>query len=202
MDLKSTIAHHILAPDFAGVKMVVFDFDGTLVDWQPNWGLIKKELSDHFRAVYGYDCDFSPLYENIDAITGLFGSGGRKEALRIVEKHELAEVQNAKKIPQSWELIRKLKRSGVKIAIFSSNTRKAIEMVCERLGFANLFETIVTIEGVRKCKPNPDGLVKILLESHVQKEDALFVGNTQSDIEAGRRAGIRTMLVGNLVHPT
>lgn len=196
MELIFDPSQFITERGYLAFEMIVFDFDGTIVDWQPQWQLMKNELSTFFRETYNYDSQFTPLYETLDIIDDLFGSKARKEALDIVTKYELVATFDAKVIPQTKEMIDRLRSSGMKMAIFSSNSRRAIETALKKLGILHLFEMIIGIEDVGKCKPDPDGFHKILQKSHATKNRVLFIGNAQSDLEAGRRAGIKTVLIG------
>jgi len=178
---------------YSNIRMVIFDFDGTIVRLNVNWGLLKRELSTYFKRVYDFESDFASLYQEIDRINYLFGRKAREEALAVIEKYEFAGIDDLEFIPKAVKLIESLKDKRVKLAIFSSNTRKVVEAILRKIDKLGSFESIVTIEDISKNKPDPEGLRKILRACKVSRSEALFIGDRQRDLEAGKRAGIRTI---------
>ncbi|MDD3364092.1 MAG: HAD-IA family hydrolase, partial [Syntrophomonas sp.] len=54
------------------------------------------------------------------------------------------------------------------------------------------FDLIVGPESVNKMKPDPEGIIKVLNAFGRDVEQAIMIGDTYIDIEAGRRAGTKT----------
>jgi len=183
---------------YGDIRLVVFDFDGTIVRLKVDWESLKKELGLYFKRVHNFESDFSSLYQEIDRINVLFGRKARGEALAIIEKYELAGMESLEFIPQAISLIESLKDKGIKLAIFSSNTRKVVETILRIIDKLDSFESIVTIEDISKNKPDPEGLHKTLWACKVSRDRALFIGDGQRDLEAGKRAGIKTICVQEL----
>ena len=50
-------------------------------------------------------------------------------------------------------------------------------------------------EGVKR-KPDPAGIYRILEKLGVSVEDCVYVGDSEVDLETGKRAGVRTVSVG------
>lgn len=180
------------------IEMVVFDFDGTIVHLKADWRSLKRELGAYFKRLYNFKSDFALLYQEIDRINDLFGKKAREEALAIIEKYELAGMENSKFIPEVVRFIENLKSKEIKLAIFSSNTRKVVETILKKANVLDWFESIVTIEDVSRNKPDPEGLSKILRACKVSRNRALFIGDRQRDLEAGKRAGIRAICIREL----
>jgi phosphoglycolate phosphatase/pyrophosphatase PpaX len=57
----------------------------------------------------------------------------------------------------------------------------------------DLFEVLVTGDDVIDPKPHPEGVFKALTLLNVQKEDAIFIGDSEADIVAGLQAGVVTI---------
>jgi phosphoglycolate phosphatase-like HAD superfamily hydrolase len=49
---------------------------------------------------------------------------------------------------------------------------------------------LVTCDDVKETKPDPEGLLKVLKELHVQPEEAIMVGDLDVDMEAAKKAGV------------
>jgi len=181
------------------IGLVIFDFDGTIVRLNVDWKSLKRELSEYFKEVHSFESDFVSLYQEIDRINDLLGREAREEALVIIEKYELAGIKNFEYIPQALNLIKSLRNKGVNLAIFSSNTRKIVEAILSEIDKLDSFRSIITIEDISKNKPHPEGLHKILRACKVSKNKALFIGDRQRDLEAGKKAGVRTLCMRDLI---
>ncbi|NHN48460.1 HAD family hydrolase [Halostella sp. JP-L12] len=78
------------------------------------------------------------------------------------------------------------------LGIVSTNQHETIEFVLEHFDLADRFETYYgrepTVESVRRKKPNPHYVERAM--SDLSAERALFVGDSETDVEAARNAGI------------
>jgi HAD superfamily hydrolase (TIGR01509 family) len=66
--------------------------------------------------------------------------------------------------------------------------------VLEQFGLIQYFDHVQGTDGF-PCKPAPDVLLKSVAELGVRAEDCLMVGDAPADMEAGRRAGVKTCAV-------
>jgi phosphoglycolate phosphatase len=66
--------------------------------------------------------------------------------------------------------------------------------VLEQFGLIRYFDHVQGTDGF-PCKPAPDVVLTALAALGARVEDCLFVGDSPADIEAGRRAGVRTCAV-------
>ena len=83
---------------------------------------------------------------------------------------------------------------GYKMAILSSDTRQFIEKHLERLGILEKFDDfIISGEDVRKLKPNPEGLRKILEKTKVYPHEAIYLGSGYIDCMTGNNAQVTTV---------
>jgi pyrophosphatase PpaX len=57
------------------------------------------------------------------------------------------------------------------------------------------FDWIITLDEVKKPKPDPDGIRQCLDQFQLKSHDILFVGDTIYDYQAGKNAGVDTALV-------
>jgi HAD superfamily hydrolase (TIGR01509 family) len=63
--------------------------------------------------------------------------------------------------------------------------------VLDKFGLLQYFDHIQGTDGF-PCKPAPDVIHRSLAALDVRPEDCLLVGDSVPDMEAGRRAGVRT----------
>jgi len=66
--------------------------------------------------------------------------------------------------------------------------------VLEQFGLIRYFDHVQGTDGF-PCKPAPDVVLTALAALGARPEDCLFVGDSPADMEAGRRAGVRTCAV-------
>jgi phosphoglycolate phosphatase len=78
------------------------------------------------------------------------------------------------------EILRELKRDGVKIAVVSNKFDKAVKTLCDKY-FKNLIEISVGQSEEISPKPSPDGVLKVMKE--LNSKNAVMVGDSDVDIQ-------------------
>lgn len=174
-------------------KVVIFDFDGTIVKLNVDWSELKERLISYFRERYCYVSTFTPLFRELEKISHIIGEQAKQEAVRIIEKYEeqASYVPNLKIIT----LIKVLANSGERLCIFSSNGRSIIERVLSQLNLRDIFDIIISRDDIKHYKPSPEGLLKILTETGFSSNETVMIGNSLTDFEACRSAGVRMLQV-------
>jgi haloacid dehalogenase superfamily, subfamily IA, variant 3 with third motif having DD or ED/haloacid dehalogenase superfamily, subfamily IA, variant 1 with third motif having Dx(3-4)D or Dx(3-4)E len=87
------------------------------------------------------------------------------------------------------DLIRMLKRNGTRAAVVSNKADYAVQALCARY-FDGLFDlTVGEREGIRK-KPAPDAIDQILKTLGCDSGRAVYVGDSEVDIETARNADV------------
>jgi len=170
------------AGDGTGIRLIVFDMDGTLT--RP-----YLDFSEIRRAVGATDTSLLVL----DYILGL-PPKEKREALEILERFEEKAAEKAQAQEGAVELLAELRRREIKTAIFTRNSRKSVETVVTKLGLD--VDRFITREDAPP-KPQPDAILQMLDQYRIGKDDALMVGDFYADVETGRRAGIGTVLLVN-----
>src|SRR5262249_28272726 len=127
-----------------GVRGVIFDLDGTLIDSALDF--------DQMRA----DMEFAPgqfILETLEALP----EGPRKVRCReILRAHDQRGALAATMVPGARELVDELARLGIPQAILTRNSRAMTELALRRLGLH--FSQVLTREDAPP-KPDPAGLV-------------------------------------------
>jgi phosphoglycolate phosphatase len=88
-----------------------------------------------------------------------------------------------------------LKQCGFALGIVSTKYRERIAAVLGREGLDHYFDTIVGGEDVESFKPDPGGLLAAIERLAVPLERALYVGDSVTDAETARRAGVPFLAV-------
>jgi pyrophosphatase PpaX len=89
-----------------------------------------------------------------------------------------------------------LRKRGRRCAIVTSRRRETLDLYLRKTGIFEYFEVFVTPENTARHKPDPEpALAALGLLGARDKSDAVFIGDSEFDIECGSRAGIDTAFV-------
>lgn len=87
------------------------------------------------------------------------------------------------------ELLAALRERGVLTAVVSNKADEAVRILCGRY-FSGLFDAVSGAkQGVRK-KPAPDTVNRVLAQLQICREDAVYIGDSEVDVETAQNAGM------------
>ncbi|TES95195.1 MAG: HAD family hydrolase [Promethearchaeota archaeon] len=189
---------------FTEKKVIVFDLDGTIVRLAADWHSLFKALTSRFIEKYQETIN----HESMSAILSRIVEMNDEEELQLnfnlIQQYELENITSNAPIKETVYFINNKELFGVSpnanFAIFSLNTRSTILKSLEMAGILNKFEFFVGREDVRKWKPDPDGLLKILDYFKVNTEDMIYFGDLEKDLLAGANAGIESYYIDTLIN--
>lgn len=186
------------------VKLVIFDVDGTLLNVYERYSISYVKAFEKMQ-VPGVKIDR-------DKIIGMRKGGMsgleiiRKIAPNLGETKSIELDRMRKKIMNEDSLLtidhlilgtkntlENLKRKNVKLALLTLRRKKGLEKQLRDFLLMNCFDLIITRWGVDPLKEKYDGLAEILNELKIQLKEAVFVGDTDCDVKAGRRIGVITI---------
>lgn len=78
------------------------------------------------------------------------------------------------------------------MGIITGKSKEAFIISTEALQLSKFFDLAITGDDVENPKPHPEGILKALGTLGVKKDEAVFLGDSNADIKAGKAAGIRT----------
>ncbi len=170
------------------IKAVVFDFDGTLT--KPGSIDLKG-----FRGRLG--CP--PGSSIFEFIQGLLPTERREQALRELERSELAGARLSVPNEGAEELIRLLTAREFPRGIYSNNSRSSLETAMRNFRAVSIsdFNVVLSREDSGRPKPHPDGIRIAARALGVKPADLLVVGDFAFDILAGSGAGAATAFLTN-----
>ena len=179
-----------------GVKGLIFDLDGTLVDSMPLHFDGWKKACDKFGA--HIDPEFlryhtgSPGWAIAAAIIencGLNGSVTVEQIIKI-KLEEFYKVQHLiKPIEPVAEIVKKY-YGQLPMAIGTGGHREAVERTLEVTGMRKYFDIVITANDVEQYKPHPETFLKCAEMMKVEPAVIEVFEDGDLGIEAALRAGM------------
>ena len=183
-------------------KLVIFDFDGTLFDSVDDVVICFNEaLSMHNFPTLTKKEYLEVLGGNIDEVVSLIlKDRNSKENMELIketygELYSNLDKRNTLPFPNSGDVLRKLQERNIFIAINSNRSTDSIKY------FVNEFFSdidFVLIEGHNPeypSKPSPIGVENIVKKAGVSLDEAIYVGDSKTDIKTAKNAKIDCILV-------
>lgn len=188
-------------------RAVLFDFDYTLADSSrgiiacANHALRKMGLPeaapDAIRPLIGLS-----LPDMLPKLVGTQHAGRADEFSHFfVERADQIMSDLTVIFPKVPEVVTMLKECGLALGIVSTKFRYRILTTLQREGLAQAFDVIVGGEDVSAHKPAPEGLLKAAERLDCALNESLYVGDSVTDAEAAKRAGMPFVAVLSGVTP-
>jgi len=180
------------------IESVIFDFEGTLVDFQWRLAEAEAELRRAFAAQgYGTAGNYAELW---NAAADIAVPQGRLAALRqavspVYDRWDADALTRWSLRPGAAELLQALAGRGIKTGMVSNIGRTALAAALGRFGLDRWLKPVVSRDEVVYMKPRPEGTLRVLAELRTAPEAALFVGDSRADVFAARAAGLRVAII-------
>jgi phosphoglycolate phosphatase len=186
-------------------EALVLDLDGTLID-------SATDLADSVNLLLS-ELDRPPI--SVDAVRGMIGDGLGMLTLRALKEtgglpehadlRDLAErllrhyidparapkTQVFADVPETLQLF---VEAGVRLGVCTNKSQRATEMVLTKTGLAGYFDCVVGQDKAKAPKPDRAHVEAVLAELGAP-ESALMVGDSGNDLDSGRNAGLKVILV-------
>lgn len=182
------------------MKLIIWDFDGTLADTQP---FIEAGM-DHALKTVGLDSNIKQAWlQHVglplkDGARAVFGSMGIEYDLVIKAYQGFNHIENeylVKGFDGINELLKELKCLNIPMAIASSKNKNPLNRQLKMLGWEHYFYPVVTPNDVQAGKPDPESVYKCLIAHNAKPEDAIVIGDTEFDLEMAQRANVASLAV-------
>lgn len=184
------------------IKACIFDLDGTLCDTLTTISYFGNEALKHFglpeieteKYKYMIGNGYKNLIRNmlnyLDVYTEELFSEVAPYYFSIYDENPLHLTAPYKGI---LEMLKVLSDNNIKTAVLSNKPDNATKNVAKEILSDIEFSHVQGfIEGV-PLKPQPDSLLNIIKVLGVEKEECLYLGDTATDIETGKNAGVKTV---------
>ena len=181
------------------ISLIVYDFDGTLVDTlfdiadAVNLSLNELGLRTLSRATIRKYVGKGVERLMAQSIDGT-GYTDLPRAVELFRRHYSENLMNHTRFyPSGREILDHFRDK--KQAICSNKPEDFVRRILESLKSLDYFDAILGGDSVESKKPDPEGLLHLLDRFQCSPEMAVLVGDSPVDIETGKRAGVYTCIV-------
>jgi phosphoglycolate phosphatase len=165
------------------IKLIVFDFDGTLVDTKKIiygiiWNLIEKSSYQISKKLIQKELGNSSLEISLESL-----KVNPKDAKNLEEKSNYLSIKNASKMKMVRNLrsLNKLKQRKI---ILSNNITPFIESVLKNLK-VDFFDEVY---GADKFKDKPSKLNQLIKKFKLKPSEVIYIGDKTVDVDVARKS--------------
>ena len=191
--------------DISHVKAVIFDMDGTLIESEHIWAKAKKEIA-HYAGIEITDDELNQFIGRglNDFIDEKIKPKSKEERQNLNKKIQANALENyaskIRVIGGAKDILKAFSLAGIRIAICSSGSMKAIKISLRALNAINLIEVIVSGDNLTIGKPDPLPYLLTLKKLNLKASETIVFEDTTSGLKSATEAGIQTIIVGS--HPS
>lgn len=182
----------------SGIRLVIFDFDGTLGDSQKlitdtmlatieRLNLPMKSREECARTIG------LPLKECFSSIIPMTDEQAEECAEVYSEIFNVKNVPGVvKAFPGVVETLERLSSQGILMSIASSRSHRTLAKLVDELDLSKYITYLIAADDVVEKKPAAESVLKTLRHFNIEAHETLVVGDTEFDILMGRNAGTHT----------
>ena len=183
-------------------QALLFDFEGTLVDFQWQLEAAHAELRAAFATLgFGGDEFIHGNYATMwNAAADRLQPQGRMDELRaalcpIYDRWDANALTRWAPRPGAAALLRQFVAAGLRVGMVSNVGRRALGEALQRFGLAEFLKPVISRDEVTTMKPRAEGILRVLSAWQLSADAVLFVGDSRADVRGARAAGLRVAII-------
>ncbi len=174
------------------IKVVTFDCDGVMFDTAQANRIYYSHILQHFGrpAVTDEQFEFVHMHTLDESMVFLFpGDAELKAAYEFRKRMNYRHYLRYLSIEPHLVTLLKKMRPRLHTAIATNRTDTVMQLLTE-FGLVDYFDLVVTSSDVRRPKPHPEALLKVLDFFNLAPAQSIYVGDSRLDEMAARSAAI------------
>jgi HAD superfamily hydrolase (TIGR01509 family) len=183
---------------------VLWDMDGTLVDSEEYWLSSEQNLAQEFNGNWeiqdGLDLIGMSLYDSSEVMKTKMGLElDSEEIINRLTDDVVAQLEvSIPWRPGAQELLRELKKRGIKTALVTMSMTRMAESVANQIPF-KAFDVIVAGDMVTNGKPHPEPYLLAAKLLGVAPEDCVAFEDSNTGLTSAEAAGTKAVGITNIV---
>lgn len=179
---------------FAGVRALVFDLDGTLIDSKLDLALSIDATVKHMgrvplphELIYSYVGNGAAVLVRRalgDTVTDAEAEEGHRFFLAYYREHMLDNTVTYPGVREALEML-----GHHPMAVLTNKPVRFSERILEGLGIASYFRYVYGGNSFETKKPDPEGMNILLRSFGIAPQEAMLVGDSDVDVRTARNAG-------------
>lgn len=182
-------------------QAVFFDLDGTLVDTAQDLGYaLNLQLARHGKPMLS-DEAIRPVASHGSRGLLALGFGITPEHTNFIEMrdeylaiYDQVFTRQPRLFAGMEHVIHHLNKRQVPWGIVTNKPGRFTRPLVESMGLHTLATCVVSGDDAAQPKPSPATLLMACAQAHVHPEQCIYVGDAERDIQAGRAAGMHTLV--------
>jgi phosphoglycolate phosphatase len=183
------------------IDTLLFDLDGTLADTAPDLAFALNEvLQEQGMAPLPFPRIRPVVSHGALALIQLgFGCGPEEPRFaplrqRLIDIYAAHLTRGTRLFPGMEALLDTLEARGMRWGVVTNKPAFLTGPLMEQLGLARRAATVVSGDTLPERKPHPAPMLLACREAGTEPHRCLFVGDAERDVEAGRNAGMATLV--------
>lgn len=190
---------------------VIFDMDGLLFDTEMVYYQATQIVADKMAFPYDKELYLRFLGVSDEEVWAnyheIFAPFGKKNVQRFIDAsyQETVEMFASGRVqlkPGVGELLDFLDENEIPRVVASSNKREVIDLLLEKNQLHHRFQDIISVENVKRAKPDPEIFLLANQALGTQKQRTLVLEDSHNGILAALGAEIPVVMVPDLLQPT
>lgn len=163
---------------------ILFDLDGVIVESEEVWLSSLNSALRYYNQKQINPKIFNEKFWGNDVKNTLQLLELPQKAMEIVNKSYIENIDNVVLFPDVEITLKNL--TQFKKGVITNTPKKIALYLLDKFNILNYFDVVVTSDDVKYGKPNPEIIIKACKLLNVQTNDVIIIGDTISDIKAGK----------------
>ena len=183
------------------IHTVLFDLDGTLIDTAPDMAAALDLLCDEENQTRLPFDQVRPVVSNgsVALVKLAFGEAINEQTLerlktRYLEIYQQHLAVHSKLFDEMELLLQQLEQQKIKWGVVTNKPGWLTEPLMQALNLTQRAACIVSSDSTKNRKPHPEPMYLACKLANTQPDACVYIGDARRDIEAGRNAGMRTII--------